>query len=646
MRSSKRDYALAFPAAARPGLFLWLTNPTIDRARSEFFKWSLRNAANKHGGATLKAVFEKYDRDGSGYVDATEFTAACQEMGYGGVAHQIFKSIDVNNSGSVSYHELSQTLEKDVPQALETKKLITSLIWGWDQGTKIERQIDTSRWVIQGRDARSVKHELRALLEESGYHVADILRLFDQDAGTEMTIDDVEFNYAMRKHFGYNGNSLVLSAVFKELDTDSSGYIGFDELYEFIRGHRHSLDERNKRVRGMKLTPPPGASFTLNEIRWDVETLRQMLLAMMSNCNLGPADVLKAWDKDGSGFLEKFEFREEVGQFFKGPILQAVWADEVEEVVDRAFDDANKDVGSGREWVLSEQAGAAGMDVIEMQRWFDQPMPEGFRIILKTKSAVTRQLAVKNVLEDVGEKRKKEGWRINGRVRRFADVKDKEEAEERARQEAKAREGSERAKEEMLKERQQYVAGLLPALLGGPLLHMKAPPPDLSSRSTARPLTSLRSAMGSAHESHTTSLVRRCPSLEHLHEAYAGPPTPKKFFPQSQGSRTSPLARTAGTMDPGFLYQQPPLPQRYQPASSWSPRAAARLAPILSPRVARQAIFQESETQLMLECLRDELMQPKVARATKGLLDELGGPHPASRLGFRRWPPPRQALHR
>ena len=46
----------------------------------EFFLWSLGNAAAKHGSTSLKTIFEKYDKDGTGTLDASEFEKACEQM--------------------------------------------------------------------------------------------------------------------------------------------------------------------------------------------------------------------------------------------------------------------------------------------------------------------------------------------------------------------------------------------------------------------------------------------------------------------------------------------------------------------------------------------------------------------------------------
>lgn len=73
----------------------------------------------------------------------------------------------------------------------------------------------------------------------------------------------------------YRGSAHIVFDVFRTLDTDGSGQIGFDELFEFVHGKRHSLDTRSQRGHRRLLEPPPG--LTLDTMIWDVETLRTLL---------------------------------------------------------------------------------------------------------------------------------------------------------------------------------------------------------------------------------------------------------------------------------------------------------------------------------------------------------------------------------
>ena len=83
----------------------------------------------------------------------------------------------------------------------------------------------------------------------------------------------------------YHGSAHVVFSVFRMLDTDGSGQIGFDELFEFVHGKRHSLDTRSQQRLPRLLEPPPG--LTLDMVLWDVETLRTLLQQVIeSDCML------------------------------------------------------------------------------------------------------------------------------------------------------------------------------------------------------------------------------------------------------------------------------------------------------------------------------------------------------------------------
>ena len=86
-----------------------------------------------------------------------------------------------------------------------------------------------------------------------------------------------EFTGAFVAVLGYSGPAHVVDEIFGAIDNDDSGKIGFDELYEFIRGRRHSLDLRNKRVRDLTIQPPKGAGYTLEDVVWDEHSLRALL---------------------------------------------------------------------------------------------------------------------------------------------------------------------------------------------------------------------------------------------------------------------------------------------------------------------------------------------------------------------------------
>ena len=79
---------------------------------------------------------------------------------------------------------------------------------------------------------------------------------------------DVEFHRALTTTFRFRGPAAVVRAVFNSLDTDGDGVIGFDELFEFVRGRRHSLDKRGRKaVGGLRLRK---TSMRSSDCKWPV----------------------------------------------------------------------------------------------------------------------------------------------------------------------------------------------------------------------------------------------------------------------------------------------------------------------------------------------------------------------------------------
>lgn len=266
---------------------------------NEFFTWSLRNASEKYGTNALEQAFGKYDKDNTGHLDRLEFTKAANDMGFGVMAETIFRSIDSDDSGTISYKELFRSLSEAVPSDPTTKQMLNALMWTYNKpvDNAHARYIDTSGWEIKGNNATAVRIELLEHMRHSGAHVADLIRLFDIDAGT-MSIDLVEFIAAMREKLHYTGSNKVLEEVFRSMDTDGSGDIGFDEMYEFVRGRRHSLDRRSRALFDIPLVPPEGLSH--DEVAWDAEVLRVLIKRALEENHAGPADLLRKWARRGA----------------------------------------------------------------------------------------------------------------------------------------------------------------------------------------------------------------------------------------------------------------------------------------------------------------------------------------------------------
>jgi len=360
----------------------------------EFFQFSIGAAASAHGARALEHTFKQYDSNGEGLLDVREFHRAASEMGFGTVAADIFRNLDADQSGAISYRELADTLRGRTPASPDTRNLLLTMVWSSEVAATKQSErvaIESKKWRIKGHDVESIRAELQAQLRSSGLHVSDLLQFFDTDSNSDHQVDDLEFLSVMRNRFGYRGSSHVIMELFRSLDTDGTGEIGFDELFEFIRGRRHSLDRRNRNVRAMQLQAPLGArSSSLLDVSWDVESLRVLLKQMLERSQMGTAELMRAWDRSGDFTIGKHEFLEGIRGFLRAYEQRPLWEQEVRPVAEQAFtiinqrQGLNDAMGRHRASVLHD-----AIEAYELERWL-RPLPkrpEGLEILWKRRSS-------------------------------------------------------------------------------------------------------------------------------------------------------------------------------------------------------------------------------------------------------------------
>ena len=75
--------------------------------------------------------------------------------------------------------------------------------------------------------------------------------------------------------------------------------IGFDELFEWLYGHRHSLDSRRDVSLDLRLQLPDGSpeGVDWDGVAWDVEALRVLIQQMLVRARIGPSDLHAMWTK-------------------------------------------------------------------------------------------------------------------------------------------------------------------------------------------------------------------------------------------------------------------------------------------------------------------------------------------------------------
>ena len=263
----------------------------------EFFLWSLNFAARKSGSG-IEGVFRRYDQDGSGKLDAMEFTQAVEDMGYGDFAHTLFKQLPQNPDRTISYANIDDDLESLV-KTKEMKNFFLAM--AWDGERKLDVVID-DKHPLGGSSPEEVRRSLHELLErEPSLKLSDIFREMDDDQSG--VVSKEEFTRAFEDELHFSGPSELLTQIFDELDGDASGMVGFHELQAWMRGKKTHAAIQREKMRGISL-----ASRVLEEDEaWDEARLHRELKAALEAGGLLATDVVRAW-AGGDNALSKKEF--------------------------------------------------------------------------------------------------------------------------------------------------------------------------------------------------------------------------------------------------------------------------------------------------------------------------------------------------
>ena len=129
------------------------------------------------------------------------------------------------------------------------------------------------------------------------------------------------------------------SWVPRHADLSPPTTVGFNELFEFIKGRRHSLDPRERPKFDTRLRPAAGAS--LDSLLWSAphgtEALRVLIVDMLERARVGAADLIRLWK--GQRGLRCDEFVGHVHQSFFGEEDTDLWVHEARAVAMAAFDE-------------------------------------------------------------------------------------------------------------------------------------------------------------------------------------------------------------------------------------------------------------------------------------------------------------------
>jgi Ca2+-binding EF-hand superfamily protein len=360
---------------------------------NEFFLWALVEAGKsfgsylaplQYGSNALGRLFERYDANANGVLDADELLQLCEDLGFASSSQKILTSLDPDASGSISYAELVQSLSTQIPADLDVKAFLTALVCSLTADKDLKdaaTHVDRRGWrPLRGPTPERLQAELQGLLSENGLFAMDLIGLFQTRKGVlglnqKTKLDELEFTTNLRKQFFWTGPAQAVSDLFETIDSDNSGLIGFEELFELFTGKRHALDSRQRPAFEMRLKPPAGAPWRrLNDLQWDSDVLRVLVLDMLERQDwpngqrATPADLLRAWE--GRRGLNKREFLLRVERsFFAEPSDIGLWGRDGKRVASEAF-------GEMMRTVIGENF-LQKVGLVHLERWIHGMVPDG-----------------------------------------------------------------------------------------------------------------------------------------------------------------------------------------------------------------------------------------------------------------------------
>ena len=182
------------------------------------------------GEHTFESWSGRFDKDGTGQLDIAEFDKLAGANGFGAGANAIFRELDDDNSGTVSYNEIvAQMRDRRQELSVGAQQMLAQVMLSEHaEGDPIVQQpVDTSGWRLRAKDVEGLKAEIKELVAVNGVAVSNVLGLLDVDVGGDKSVDDLEFFNGLKAHFGFRGSFLLAADVFRSIDTDGSGCVNW-----------------------------------------------------------------------------------------------------------------------------------------------------------------------------------------------------------------------------------------------------------------------------------------------------------------------------------------------------------------------------------------------------------------------------------
>ena len=196
----------------------------------------------KQNNYTTVHMHEILDQDGNGYVDKMEFVTGLEVMNVPGLVKKdfntIFECIDIDRNGFLSVNEFGLFLEG----ATLTREQRISQI-PQNMLNEIKEEIDSFfRLFDENGDGFIEAHEILTAMRGLGFQITlekaqEMIASVDDNG--DKKIDREEFESLMKpilhdKLLSAEDDVEAIRAMFKEADTDYSGFLTADEIYAVL----------------------------------------------------------------------------------------------------------------------------------------------------------------------------------------------------------------------------------------------------------------------------------------------------------------------------------------------------------------------------------------------------------------------------
>jgi len=282
-------------------------------SRGEFFFWSLRWMVHSGEVAGLERNFSRFDTTNDGELNRREWALAVERFGYGELGDEVFDELDADETNTVSYVELIDTLSRCPTQmSFNCQRLITAMAFDRSEmanASDTDKRmvaLDKTAWHAQSVD--ELRETVRDRMFDELAKPSDVWDVMLRATGQERRLTVAQFGDAMKAVLGFERSTAweyeVCEGAYDEMDDDSTGDITFDEFLNWM----NTRQQRRRRAKHLNLRCRPRGAKPLRQIVWTPSMLRSEIHEMLMHGEVAVLDLLMAHDTSNDGQLDADEF--------------------------------------------------------------------------------------------------------------------------------------------------------------------------------------------------------------------------------------------------------------------------------------------------------------------------------------------------